>query len=131
MCAFKKGNRLQDILTGNFVEGRTGNEILLKSLEEAKLEGLQPSIYTHPLGLYGHSSGATIGMWDAQQGVPVNGDYPLNYNTAYAIELNVTVPIDAWNRDIRIMLEEPGFFGSQGFKYIHNRQETIKPIKGR
>ena len=30
--AFKKGNRLQDILTTNMKEGRTGNEILLTSL---------------------------------------------------------------------------------------------------
>lgn len=127
--AFKKANRLQDILTNNFIEGKTGNEILLTSLYEAKAEGLRPSIYTHPLGLYGHSSGSTIGMWDSQQGVPVNGDYPLNNNTAYAIELNVTVAIKEWNRDIRIMLEEPGFFGENGFRYINTRQKAIIPIK--
>jgi hypothetical protein len=127
--AFKKGNRLQDILTGNFSKGKTGNEILLKSLNEAKSEGLKPSIYTHPLGLYGHSSGSTIGMWDSQQGVPVTGDHPLQTNTAYAIELNVTVPIKEWNRNIRIMLEEPGFFGDEGFRYINSRQEAIIPIK--
>ncbi len=129
--AFQKGNRLQDILTSNYVEGKTGNEILLKSLKEAKKEGLRPSIYTHPLGLYGHSSGSTIGMWDAQGGVPVNGDYPLQRNTAYAIELNTTVHIKAWDRDIRIMLEEPGFYGKDGFRYIHKRQEAIIPVKVR
>ena len=129
--AFRKGNRLQDILTTNYVEGKTGNEILLKSLKEAKQEGLRPSIYTHPLGLYGHSSGSTIGMWDSQGGVPVNGDYPLYRNTAYAIELNTTVYVDAWNRDIRIMLEEPGFFGDEGFKYINKRQEAIILVKNR
>ncbi len=126
--ALKKGNRLQDILTSNFKVGRTGNDILLKSLKEAKTEGLKPSIYTHPLGLYGHSSGSTIGMWDSQGGVPFNGDYPMFENTAYAIELNTTVHIPEWNRDIRIMLEEPGFFGEYGFRYIDNRQEYIIPI---
>jgi hypothetical protein len=126
--AFKKGNRLQDILTSNYVEGKTGNEILLKSLNEAKEEGLRPSIYTHPLGMYGHSSGSTIGMWDSQGGVPVNGDYPLHKNTAYAIELNTTVHIKEWNRDIRIMLEEPGFYGENEFKYINKRQEAIIAI---
>jgi Xaa-Pro aminopeptidase len=103
--AFKKGNRVQDILTSNFVEGKAGNEILLKSLTEAKTEGLRPSIYTHPLGTYGHSSGPTIGMWDSQEGVPVTGDYPLYNNTVYAIELNTTVKLEEWNKDIRIMLE--------------------------
>ena len=85
--AFKKGNRVQDILTSNLKTGNTGNQILLTSLEQGKSEGLIPSIYTHPLGLYGHSSGPTIGMWDSQGGVPVNGDYALYENTVYAIEL--------------------------------------------
>ncbi len=126
--AFKKGNRVQDILTSNFIEGKTGNEILVKSLTEAKAEGLRPSIYTHPLGTYGHSSGPTIGMWDSQEGVPVTGDYPLYKNTVYAIELNTTVNIKEWNKDIRIMLEEAGFYGENGFRYVNGRQQTIKAI---
>ncbi|WP_029037900.1 M24 family metallopeptidase [Salinimicrobium xinjiangense] len=120
--ALKKGNRLQDILTSNFKTGRTGNEILLKSLKEAKAEELQPSIYTHPLGLYGHSAGPTIGMWDAQEGVPGAGDYPIYPNTVYAIELNTTVNVPEWNKDIRIMLEEAGFWGEDGFEYVNGRQ---------
>lgn len=72
--AFDKANLLQDILTSNFIEGHTGNEILLNSLSKAKKNGLRPSIYTHPLGLYGHSSGPTIGMWDAQGGVEGTGE---------------------------------------------------------
>jgi Xaa-Pro aminopeptidase len=127
--AFKTGNRVQDILTGNFVKGKTGNEILLASLSEAKAEGLRPSIYTHPLGTYGHSAGPTIGMWDSQGGVPVNGDYPLHYNTVYAIELNNTVYVEEWGKDVRIMLEEAGFFGKEGFRYVVKRQEMIKPIR--
>jgi len=127
--AFKKGNRVQDIFTGNFAAGQTGNSILLASLKEAKNEGLRPSIYTHPLGTYGHSAGTTLGMWDAQEGVPVNGDYPLHVNTVYAIELNTTVFIEQWNRDIRIMLEEAGFYGTEGFRYVNQRQEAIKLVK--
>lgn len=127
--AFKKGNRVQDIFTGKFAAGDTGNAILLASLKEAKEEGLRPSIYTHPLGTYGHSAGTTFGMWDAQEGVPVNGDYPLHLNTVYAIELNTTVFIEEWNRDIRIMLEEAGYFGPNGFRYVNKRQEQIKLLK--
>ena len=126
--AFKKGNELQDILTKNFTYLDTGNEILINSLNEAKAEGLRPSIYTHPLGSYGHSSGPTIGMWDSQQGVIGAGDYPLNYNTVYAIELNITTFIKEWNRDIKIMLEEAGFFGKNGFRYVNNRQTKIIEI---
>ena len=127
--AFKKGNRLQDILTSSMQEGKTGNEILLSSLNRAKKEGLRPSIYTHPLGKYGHSAGTTIGMWDSQGGVPFNGDYSLHKNTTYAIELNVTVTVPEWQKDIRIMLEEAGFFGDNTFEYVNERQIEIKPIK--
>ena len=126
--AFAEGNKLQDIFTNNFVEGATGNQILLKSLQEAKTAGLRPSIYTHPLGSYGHSSGTTLGMWDAQDGVAVNGDYPLHTNTVYAIELNTTVNIPEWKRDIRIMFEEAGFFGENGFRYVNGRQTKLLTI---
>jgi Xaa-Pro aminopeptidase len=123
----KEGNNVQDYLTKNMIQGRTGNEILAKSLQEAKVAGLRPSIYTHPLGLYGHSAGTTIGMWDAQDGVMKDdGDkYPLNKNTVYAIELNTTITVPEWNRDIRIMLEEAGFYGENGFRYVNGRQTEL------
>jgi len=123
--ALKKGNRVQDIFTNNFKEGVTGNEILKKSLEQGKSEGLRPAIYTHPLGTYGHSAGTTLGMWDSQEGVPFSGDHPMQLNTAYAIELNTTVFVQEWNKDIRIMLEVPGFFGKEGFRYVNGRQTEL------
>lgn len=123
----KDGNRVQDFLTTNMIKGRTGNEILAKALSEAKTAGLRPSIYTHPLGLYGHSAGTTIGMWDSQGGVMKDdGDnYPLNPNTVYAIELNTTITIPEWKRDIRIMLEEAGFYGEDGFRFVNGRQTEL------
>ncbi len=123
----KDGNRVQDFLTNNMIAGRTGNEILAKSLSEAKAAGLRPSIYTHPLGLYGHSAGTTIGMWDSQGGVMKDDgeNYPLNPNTVYAIELNTTITIPEWKRDIRIMLEEAGFYGDDGFRYVNGRQTEL------
>jgi Xaa-Pro aminopeptidase len=131
--ALKDGNRVQDIFTDNFKTGRTGNDVLKASLDQGKAEGLRPSIYTHPLGTYGHSSGTTLGMWDSQGGVPVTGDYPLHENTVYAIELNTTVNIPEWKRDIRIMLEEAGFWGENGFRYVNGRQTkllTVPRVKG-
>ena len=127
--AFQKGNRVQDILTENMKSGLTGNQILASSLSQGKKEGLLPSIYTHPLGKYGHSAGTTIGMWDSQEGVPFKGDYPLQKNTAYAIELNTTVFITEWDKNIRIMLEEAGYFGDNTFEYVNERQTEIRPIK--
>ncbi|NNL82502.1 MAG: M24 family metallopeptidase [Winogradskyella sp.] len=128
ISALRDGNRVQDIFTQNFKTSTTGNTILKQSLLDAKNEGLKPSIYTHPLGLYGHSSGTTLGMWDAQDEVPVNGDYPLHENTVYAIELNTTVTLPQWQRDIRIMLEEAGFWGKEGFRYVNGRQTKLLTI---
>lgn len=126
--ALKDGNRVQDIFTNNFETGKTGNQVLKESLEQGKREDLRPAIYTHPLGAYGHSSGTTLGMWDSQVGVPATGDYPLHENTVYAIELNTTVNIPEWNRDIRIMLEEAGFWGTNGFRYVNGRQTKLLTI---
>ncbi len=123
----KDGNQVQDFLTKNMIKGKTGNQILAKSLSEAKAAGLRPAIYTHPLGLYGHSAGTTIGMWDSQGGVMKDDgeNYPLNPNTVYAIELNTTITIPKWKRDIRIMLEEAGFYGEDGFRYVNGRQTKL------
>ena len=120
--ALKKGNDVQDDLTSNFKKGRTGNTTLKIAIQATKAKGLRPQIYTHPLGLYGHSAGTTYGMWDAQDGVPGSGDHPLHENTVYAIELNAKVYIKEWDKDIRVMLEEAGYFGPNGFRYVNGRQ---------
>lgn len=128
--ALADGNRVQDILTENMQAGRTGNDILARSLKAGRDEGLRPAIYTHPLGTYGHSAGTTIGMWDAQEGVSgADGTrHVLHRNTAYAIELNTTVTLPEWGRDIRVMLEEPGFYGKDGFVYPDGRQTRLHLI---
>jgi Xaa-Pro aminopeptidase len=123
--ALADGNRVQDLFTDRFKTGRTGNETLAMALEAGRAEGLRPQIYTHPLGLYGHSAGTTFGMWDSQEGVPGSGDWPLHENTVYAIELNTKVYIEAWEKDIRIMLEEAGYFGPNGFAYVNKRQTKL------
>jgi Xaa-Pro aminopeptidase len=126
--AFKNGNRLQDILTEQFKTGKTGNQMLLAALEQAKKEGITASIYTHPIGVHGHAAGPAIGMWDQQQGVPGTGDYPLLPNTAYSIELNAATEIPEWKKAVRIMLEEDGYFDGNTFRYIDGRQTEVYTI---
>ncbi len=123
--AFASGNRLQDILTSQFREETTGNKILAAALAQAKSEGIKPSIYTHPLGTHGHAAGTTIGMWDMQGGVPGSGDYPLYPNTAYSIELNAATMIPEWKKEVRIMLEEDGYWDGKKFRYINGRQTEM------
>ena len=121
--ALAAGNRLQDILTENFAAGRSGNEILAGALEQARAEGIDATIYTHPIGFHGHGAGPTIGLWDNQGGVPGRGDYPLFPNTAHSIELNAAVPVPEWGgQTVRIMLEEDAFFDGERTWYIDGRQ---------
>jgi hypothetical protein len=129
VSAFGQTNHLQDILTSKFGTGKTGNEILANALKEAKLKGIQPSIYTHPIGLHGHAAGPTIGMWDMQNGVPGSGDYKMNPNTCYSIELNALHSLKDWDRPVRVALEQNGFFNGTSFNYIDGRQTKVIPIK--
>lgn len=123
--AFKRGNKLQDILTTNFKEGKTGNQILADSRKQAISAGITPSIYTHPIGFHGHAAGTTIGQWDMQNGVPFTGDYPMHFKTAYSIELNVSVYAIEWKKEVRIQLEEDGYFDETRFRYIDGRQTDL------
>ncbi len=130
--ALAVGNRLQDLLTGAFQAGRTGNEILRAALEQARAEGIQATIYTHPIGFHGHGAGPTIGLWDQQEGVPGRGDYPLFPHTAYSIELNAAVPVPEWGgKEIRIMLEEDAYFDGTATWYLDGRQTALLLIPRR
>lgn len=125
VAAHQKGLRLMDLLTERFTTGRTGNELLSSTLDAAKEEGLRPTIYSHPIGYHGHGAGPTIGLWDQQEGVPVRGDYPVFPNTAYSIELNNRIYLEAWGKDVRIMLEEDGVWNGDEFYYLNGRQGKL------
>ena len=104
-------NRVQDLLTSSFQTGRSGNEILKMALDASAAEGLNATIYTHPIGFHGHAAGPTIGLWDQQGGVPGRGDYPLYPNTAHSIELNARMDVPEWGgKSVRFSLEEDAFF---------------------
>jgi len=124
-AALVRGNRLQDILTGHFETGRSGNEILAATLAQAGQEGITASIYTHPIGFHGHAAGPTIGLWDQQGGVPGRGDYPLYPNTAHSIELYAATDIASWGKSVRIRLEEDAFFDGDDTYYIDGRQKEF------
>ncbi len=128
--ALKLGNRLQDILMAEFKKGRTGNEILTAALAKAKAEGLKAQIYTHPLGYHGHGAGPTIGLWDRQDGVPGKGDYPLFYDTCYAIEINIKRSLPEWGgQEIRIALEQDAAFTKTRIYFLDGRQTRFHLIK--
>ncbi len=121
--ALAVGNRMQDLLTGHFRAGRTGNEILAATRKDVKAEGIVASIYTHPLGFFGHAAGPTIGMWDNQGATPIQGDWKLHPGTAYAIEGNVKVPVPEWDGQwVQIKMEQGGYFDGETVRYLGGRQ---------
>lgn len=122
----KEGNRLQDILMGEMVPGRSGNETLASTLALAEAEGIRPVVYTHPLGLHGHAAGSTIGLWDNQEAVEGAGDYPIGDSTGWSIELAVELDVEEWgDQPARIMLEEDAFLGRNGVTFLDGRQEDL------
>lgn len=128
-AALATGNRLQDILIGEFVAGRTGNQILIAALEKAKSEGIKASIYTHPLGYHGHAAGPIIGLWDNQIAVPGRGDYELFDNTCHSVELNVKQEVPEWaGQETRMALEEDIIFTGGKVYWLAGRQSKLHLI---
>jgi Xaa-Pro aminopeptidase len=122
-AALRVGNRWQDLLTSSFVAGRTGNEVLAATLRKCRDEGVRNSVYTHPLGVFGHAPGPTIGMWDNQGPTPVRGDWPLYADTCYAIEGNVKVQVPEWDGQwVQIGLEQDACFDGARVYYLGGRQ---------
>jgi len=128
--ALALGNRLQDILVGEFRENRTGNDILASALRKARAEGLVPRIYSHPLGYHGHAAGTRIGLPDMQEGVPGMGVYPLFPDTVFAVELSVRAKIPEWGgREISTALEEDAAFTAAGVHFLDGRQTKLILIR--
>lgn len=127
--AMRTGNRWQDALTAEFVTGRTGNDILVAAQSSLKQMGIQHAIYTHPLGVYGHAPGPTIGMWDNQGPTIGRGDWPLYPMTGYAIEGNVVVEVPEWNNQrVQMKLEQSALFDGTVVHYLAGRQKALHTI---
>ena len=127
--AMRTGNRWQNALTAEFVTGRTGNEILAAAQASLKTMGIQHAIYTHPLGVYGHAPGPTIGMWDNQGPTVGRGDWPLYPMTGYAIEGNVTVAIPEWSGQlVQMKLEQSALFDGERVHYLADRQKALHVV---
>lgn len=121
----KKGNRLQDIVLDNMRSGLTGNDVFLKSTKTALSECLKPMIYTHPLGTFGHGAGPTIGKYDKQEFIPLVGERAIEDKTCYALELNVSENIRAWDNQLVFMYLEDDICKDGNIKFLDGRQEEL------
>lgn len=127
----QNSNRVQDILARHFVVGRSGNEVLALARAEAQAYGLDPSIYSHPIGLHGHGAGPSIGFWDNQKPDP-RGNRPINANTAWSIELTSYAVVPEWGgQRVDFRAEENAFFDGIRLRYIDGRQTKLTLISSR
>jgi Xaa-Pro aminopeptidase len=125
-AALGAANRLQDLLMAEITAGGTGNEVLRRTLEAARAEGIDGLVYTHPIGLHGHAAGPTIGLWDNQVAVEGQGDYPVWPSTAYSIELQARVAIPEWDGQVvGVMLEEDAFHDGSATSFLDGRQTML------
>jgi hypothetical protein len=128
--AMTVGNQWQDALTAEFQVGRTGNTILATAQKSLAESGIENAIYTHPLGVFGHAPGPTIGMWDNQNATSGQGDWKLHPNTGYAIEGNVTVGIPEWGgQKVKMKLEQSAYFDGKAVHYLAGRQTGLHEVK--
>ncbi|MHA7818777.1 MAG: M24 family metallopeptidase [Erythrobacter sp.] len=121
-------NRVQDILRANYAVGLSGNEVLAAARAEAIAEGLDPSIYTHPIGYHGHGAGTAIGFWDNQNGDP-RGDYRIRANTAWSIELTTYSQVPEWGgQRVDFRTEEDAYYDGESVRFLDGRQTEITLI---
>ena len=121
-------NRVQDFLRAAFKPGRSGNEALAEARAKAIAAGLDPSIYSHPIGHHGHGAGPSIGFWDNQQADP-RGQGPIRANTAWSIELTSYAAVPEWGgQRVDFRTEEDAFFDGKQVRFIDGRQTAITLI---
>ncbi|WP_073974062.1 M24 family metallopeptidase [Erythrobacter donghaensis] len=121
-------NRVQDFLRAAFKPGRSGNEALAEARAKSIAAGLDPSIYTHPIGHHGHGAGPSIGFWDNQQADP-RGSGPIRPNTAWSIELTSYAAVPEWGgQRVDFRTEEDAFFDGESVRFIDGRQTAITLI---
>jgi len=130
-AALARSNRLQDIVVGELRPGRTGNDILRSSRERMLAEGLEGTVYSHPIGLNGHGAGPMIGLWDRQEGVPGNGDHRVMPSQWFSIELQVTSPVPEWDgQKVRSAQEEDVVLDAQGqVRWALDRQTAFHLVR--
>ena len=126
-----KSNRLQDIILQTMAVGKTGDQVLAESLTKMKSEGIEGSIYSHPVGEHGHGAGPLIGLWDRQMGVPGRGEVPIIQNTWFSVELQSAAPVTEWGgKTVRAPLEEDVLVGAEGkVSWILQRQTSFLLVR--
>lgn len=129
--ALARSNRMQDLVLEELRPGRTGNEVLRTVLGRMKQEGIDGTVYSHPVGLNGHGAGSMVGLWDRQEGVPGNGDHTIIPSMWYSVELQATSPVPEWGgQPVRSAQEEDVILDAEGHvRWAYQRQTTFHLVR--
>jgi hypothetical protein len=124
-------NRLQDLVLAEMKPGRTGNEALKSARAEMARQGIDGTIYSHPIGDHGHGAGPLIGLWDRQEGVPARGELAIHPGTWFSIELQATSPIPEWKgQRLACRQEEDASLDESGARHwVYRRQERFHLVR--
>lgn len=129
--ALANAQRMQDIVMEEMRPGLSGNQVLRKSLERIRAEGIRGTVYSHPVGDHGHGAGPLIGLWDRQDGVAGRGDVPLLPGTWFSIELSARTAVPEWGgRELFVGMEEDAALDEQGrMSWIKERQKSYHLVR--
>lgn len=122
------GNKAQDAVRRAIATAKTGNDALAKALADTKRQGIDATIYSHPLGLHGHAAGPAIGFWDKQtpdeRGAPA-----IHPDTGWSVELAVKKKVPEWGgQTVPFRLEDDVFFDGGRVEWLDGRQTRFHLI---
>ncbi|QNM82749.1 M24 family metallopeptidase [Sphingomonas sabuli] len=129
-AGLRQANRMQALLLDALPGSASGNGALVKVRAAMAREGIDGTVYSHPLGLHGHGAGPAIGFWDDQAPSPrgAAGIYP---NTGWSIELQATAAVPEWGgQKVPFRLEENGWWDGRAFHWFDGHQQAFHLIPG-
>ena len=122
--AMANTNALQDaVMLQCSRPGKLNTEVYDCAMGEMQRRGIEPQIYSHPIGNQGHGLGAGI----SYGAVPPAADRPgkpLRLGSYISIELNTATPVPEWNgRKVYVMMEDNAYLTETGWRFFLPRQE--------
>ncbi|HMQ04842.1 MAG TPA: M24 family metallopeptidase [Pyrinomonadaceae bacterium] len=124
--ALKNTNRLQDILFSVARAGMTGTQVYEQTMAEAKKQGIEAMIYSHPIGTHGHGLGPSIDF----RGNIGGGGNKILPGSYMSIELNTSTAVPEWNNQkVTIMAEDDAYMTESGYKWFRPRQTEFYLVR--
>ena len=118
--AMANTNALQDaVMMTCSRPGRLNTEAFDCAMAVMKAQGIEASIYSHPIGNQGHGLGAGVSFGSAA-GRPGK---PLRLGSYISIELNTATPVPEWGgQKVYVMMEDDARLTEEGWRFFWPRQ---------